>query len=95
MTLFIVVIIYLICLAVGIDIYCNRHPLSSEEVLILAEKRRRNWALSDHKYSMLPRTVDPETKKGMNSNGQFVHCNIVLNGVRAFLSPHLSTPFIQ
>lgn len=71
---FFVGLVTLIVLIWGIDVYCHRHPLTPEESLRLAEKRRRNKALFEYRYSTNRRLANPTEKKAMKSQGEFVSC---------------------
>lgn len=73
---FIVGLVALLALIWGIDVYCHRHPLTPEEALRLAEKRRRNKALFEYRYSTHPSLANPTEKKAMKSQGEFVSCAI-------------------
>jgi hypothetical protein len=66
----------LILILWGIDIYRHRHPLTSEESLRLAQKRRRVRALFEYRFSMIRRPADPAEKKAMKSQGEFVSCDM-------------------
>ena len=71
---FFVGLVTLIVLIWGIDVYRNRHPLTPEESLSLAEKRGRNKALFEHRYSTKQRLANPAEKKAMKSQGELVSC---------------------
>ena len=73
---FFVGVVTLILLIWGIDVYCHRHPLTPEESLRLAKKRRRDKALFEYRFSTLQRLADPAEKKAMNSQGEFVACDL-------------------
>jgi len=66
----------LIALFWAVDVYRNRHPLTSDEVQELSQKRQRNQALWKYDFSTVPKLADPAEKKAMKSTGEFVACDI-------------------
>jgi hypothetical protein len=72
----IVAIIALALMCYGIELFQNRHPLTAEEVIQLAQKRRRIRALFEYRFGSQQRLADPAEKKAMNSNGEFVALDI-------------------
>ena len=60
---FVIVIMTIYGLIRSIDLYRNRNPLNSDELLQLAEKRQRNQALFEYQFSKNPKPVDPVKKK--------------------------------
>ncbi|HVA94017.1 MAG TPA: hypothetical protein VNI36_03860 [Candidatus Dormibacteraeota bacterium] len=60
----------------AVDVYRLRHPLNNLEILALSKKRQRNLALSKYDFSTMPRPADVAEKKAMNSQGEFVGCDL-------------------
>lgn len=69
-------IVALILLCFAIDVFRNRHPLTSDEARRLAQKRRRILALNNYRFCTNQRPADPVDKKAMNSAGEFVGCDL-------------------
>ena len=69
-------VVLLIVLAVAIDVFRFRHPLTQEEVGRLAAKRRRNRQLQEYHFCIQPRPANPDEKKAMKSSGEFVACDL-------------------
>lgn len=66
--------IALLCYCV--DVVRNGHPLTIDEVVRLALKRRRNRALTDYRFCASQRLANPAEKKAMSANGEFVKCDL-------------------
>ncbi|MDD4050711.1 MAG: hypothetical protein PHR28_02275 [candidate division Zixibacteria bacterium] len=73
---FIGIVLALITTWYSIDIFRNRHPLNPEEIMHLAEKRRRIKALSQFAYRVSETPADPEEKKAMIASGEFKTCDM-------------------
>lgn len=58
-----------------VDLYEHRLPLTSEEVFLLAEKRRRVLALQEFVFSRVPQAAHPAEKKAMKKLGEHVGCD--------------------
>lgn len=75
--IYVVVAIILIALAlVAIDVLRNRHPLTPEEILRLATKRRRIRQIQEFAFCVQARQANPAEKKAMDSTGEFVACDL-------------------
>jgi hypothetical protein len=72
-------IVAVLLLCYGIDVFCNRHPLSPDELRHLAHKRQRNRALFEYRFGINQRPAEPTEKKAMNSAGEFLACDLDYN----------------
>lgn len=63
-------IVLLIC-----DVLRHRYPLEPHEVLQLAQKRQRNAALFEYRFSTAPMSADVSEKKAMKAHGEFLVCD--------------------
>lgn len=59
----------------AVEIFKNRHPLTSEEIRRLAHKRRYKRALLGYQFSTIQRPADASEKKVMQATGEFVTCD--------------------
>ena len=73
---FLVGLLALIALLWAIDLFQHRHPLEKDELMRLAQKRRRNKALQEYNFSTVQIKADPADKKAMDSEGEFVSCDL-------------------
>ena len=75
--LYVVILIAVIALCFGIDVFLHRHPLTADEVIQLAQKWRRNRALSEYQFSRYQQVADAAEKKAMKGMGEFLACDRV------------------
>lgn len=71
-----VILAFAVPFGYGLEIYCNRHPLTADEVAYLAKKRRRARALAEYRFCTIERFADPSAKKAMKAAGEFVPCDL-------------------
>jgi hypothetical protein len=74
--LYVAILFAVIILCFGIDVFCHRHPLTADEVVLLAEKWRRNRALSEYQFSTYQQIADAAEKKAMKGMGEFLVCDL-------------------
>jgi hypothetical protein len=70
---FVIGVVWPISLAV--EIFSNRHPLTTDEIRRLAHNRRYRRALVNYQFSTMQRPADPSQKKAMQAAGEFVTCD--------------------
>ena len=74
-----VAIVALVFLCYGIGVFRNRHPLTRDEVIQLAQKRRRKRALLEYQFCSKQLAADVAEKKAMKSVGEFLACDLDYN----------------
>jgi hypothetical protein len=72
----ILAIVLLILSLIALDVFRNRHPLTREEAICLASKRRRTRQLQEFQFCVEPRPANSVEKKAMKSTGEFVSCDL-------------------
>lgn len=77
--LYVVIVIAVIFICCGIDVFCHRHPLTADEAVQLAQKWRRNRALSEYQFSRNQQIADAVEKKAMKGTGEFLACDLAYN----------------
>ena len=72
-----------VMVAKALNFLANSHPLTTSEVLNLAEKRRRKKAIQKFRYSSLEQPAHVSEKKAMKAGGEFVNADLAFSDAPA------------